>query len=48
MTVSDRIALDPFGADMAAESAKLRALGPIVPLNCPAASPPGHPPATTP
>ncbi|MEV8540842.1 cytochrome P450 [Streptomyces sp. NPDC051572] len=39
MTVSDRIALDPFGADMAAETAKLRALGPIVPVELPGGIP---------
>ncbi|MFJ2608523.1 cytochrome P450 [Streptomyces sp. NPDC091279] len=39
MTVTDRIALDPFGADIAAESARLRALGPIVPVELPGAIP---------
>lgn len=49
MTVSDRIVLDPFGADMAAESARLRALGPIVPVELPSGIPrPGPPRATTP
>ncbi|WP_373559143.1 hypothetical protein [Streptomyces sp. SA15] len=35
MTMTDRIALDPFGADIAGESARLRALGPIVPVELP-------------
>ncbi|MEU9574714.1 cytochrome P450 [Streptomyces massasporeus] len=39
MTVTDRIALDPFGADIAAESARLRALGPIVPVELPGGIP---------
>ncbi|MFJ4483305.1 cytochrome P450 [Streptomyces longwoodensis] len=46
MTVTDRIALDPFGADIPAESARLRALGPIVPVELPggipAWAPTGH------
>ncbi|MBX9360414.1 cytochrome P450 [Streptomyces sp. WAC04114] len=39
MTVTDRIALDPFGADIVAESARLRALGPIVPVELPGGIP---------
>lgn len=39
MTVTDRIALDPFGADITAESARLRALGPIVPVELPGSIP---------
>ncbi|MFI1720858.1 cytochrome P450 [Streptomyces sp. NPDC020489] len=39
MTVTDRIALDPFGADIAAECARLRALGPIVPVDLPGGIP---------
>ncbi|MFI9567582.1 cytochrome P450 [Streptomyces rishiriensis] len=39
MTVTDRIALDPFGADVHAESARLRALGPIVPVELPGGIP---------
>ncbi|MFI2436750.1 cytochrome P450 [Streptomyces sp. NPDC018693] len=39
MTMTDRIALDPFGADIAAESARLRALGPIVPVELPGGIP---------
>ncbi|MFE7442696.1 cytochrome P450 [Streptomyces chartreusis] len=42
MTVSDRIdrfALDPFGADIPGESARLRALGPIVPVDLPGGIP---------
>ncbi|OIJ65251.1 cytochrome P450 family protein [Streptomyces mangrovisoli] len=39
MTVTDRIALDPFGADIPAESARLRALGPIVPVELPGSIP---------
>ncbi|MDN3029118.1 cytochrome P450 [Streptomyces sp. S.PB5] len=39
MTVTDRIVLDPFGADIAAESARLRALGPIVPVELPGGIP---------
>ncbi|MFJ9352104.1 cytochrome P450 [Streptomyces sp. NPDC101237] len=46
MTVTDRIALDPFGSDIAAESARLRALGPLVPVELPggipAWAPTGH------
>ncbi|MGV9786897.1 cytochrome P450 family protein [Streptomyces sp. NPDC003435] len=49
MTVSDaaaRFAVDPFGADIAAETAALRALGPIVPVELPggipAWAPTGH------
>ncbi|MFJ9821271.1 cytochrome P450 [Streptomyces sp. NPDC101151] len=46
MTVSDRIPLDPFGTDVAAESARLRALGPVVPVELPggipAWAPTGH------
>ncbi|WP_432135382.1 MULTISPECIES: cytochrome P450 family protein [unclassified Streptomyces] len=39
MTVTDRIALDPFGADIPAETARLRALGPIVPVELPGGIP---------
>ncbi|MFG2577068.1 cytochrome P450 [Streptomyces sp. NPDC048481] len=39
MTVTDRIALDPFGADVHAESARLRTLGPIVPVELPGGIP---------
>ncbi|WP_053730994.1 cytochrome P450 family protein [Streptomyces sp. WM6378] len=34
-----RVPLDPFGADIAAESARLRALGPIVPVTLPGGIP---------
>jgi cytochrome P450 len=36
---TDRFAIDPFGADIAAESARLRALGPIVPVELPGGIP---------
>ncbi|MFC7845488.1 cytochrome P450 [Streptomyces sp. NPDC001046] len=39
MTVTDRIALDPSGADIPAESARLRALGPVVPVELPGGIP---------
>ncbi|MFD9002247.1 cytochrome P450 [Streptomyces sp. NPDC059582] len=39
MNVTDRIALDPFGTDIAAESARLRALGAIVPVELPGGIP---------
>ncbi|MFF5654274.1 cytochrome P450 [Streptomyces collinus] len=39
MTVTDRIALDPLGTDIAAESARLRALGPVVPVELPGGIP---------
>ncbi|MFD8819231.1 cytochrome P450, partial [Streptomyces sp. NPDC059627] len=39
MTVTDRIALDPFGSDIPAESARLRALGPVVPVELPGGIP---------
>ncbi|MGW0874578.1 cytochrome P450 family protein [Streptomyces sp. NPDC002740] len=39
MTVTDRIVLDPFGTDVHAESARLRALGPIVPVELPGGIP---------
>jgi cytochrome P450 len=39
MTVTSRVALDPFGADIIAESARLRALGPIVPVELPGGIP---------
>ncbi|MET8979543.1 cytochrome P450 [Streptomyces sp. NPDC004539] len=39
MTVTDRISIDPFGADIPAESARLRALGPIVPVELPGGVP---------
>jgi cytochrome P450 len=35
----DRFAIDPFGADIPAESAELRALGPIVPVELPGGIP---------
>jgi 2-hydroxy-5-methyl-1-naphthoate 7-hydroxylase len=35
----DRIAIDPFGADIPAESARLRALGPVVPVELPGGIP---------
>ncbi|MGW0614691.1 cytochrome P450 family protein [Streptomyces sp. NPDC002788] len=39
MTVTDRIALDPSGADIPGECARLRALGPIVPVELPGGIP---------
>lgn len=39
MTVSPRVAIDPFGADIPAESARLRALGPVVAVELPGAIP---------
>ncbi|WP_411151828.1 cytochrome P450 family protein [Streptomyces sp. A30] len=42
MTVTDRIdrfVIDPFGSDIAGESARLRALGPIVPVELPGGIP---------
>ncbi len=39
MTVTDRFVLDPLGADIPAESARLRALGPIVPVELPGGIP---------
>ncbi|MFB8757361.1 cytochrome P450 family protein [Streptomyces nigra] len=39
MTVTDRIAIDPFGADIPGESARLRARGPIVPVELPGGIP---------
>ncbi|MBC9729855.1 cytochrome P450 [Streptomyces sp. TRM68367] len=39
MTVTDRIALDPLGADIPGEIARLRALGPIVPVELPGGIP---------
>ncbi len=42
MTVTDRVdrfAIDPFGADIAGEYARLRALGPIVPVELPGGIP---------
>jgi cytochrome P450 len=39
VTVTDRIALDPFGADIPGESARLRALGPVVPVELPGGIP---------
>jgi len=36
---TDRFALDPFGADIPGESARLRALGPIVPVDLPGGIP---------
>ncbi|MEV6120037.1 cytochrome P450 [Streptomyces sp. NPDC052077] len=48
MTVSDptRVVIDPFGSDIVAESARLRSLGPVVPVELPggipAWAPTGH------
>ncbi|MET9419333.1 cytochrome P450 [Streptomyces sp. NPDC006540] len=39
MTVSTRVAVDPFGADIIAECAKLRSLGPVVPVELPGGIP---------
>ncbi|MER5753384.1 cytochrome P450 [Streptomyces sp. NPDC002088] len=39
MTVTGRIALDPFGTDIPAETARLRALGPVVPVELPGGIP---------
>ncbi|MCM2429427.1 cytochrome P450 family protein [Streptomyces sp. RKAG337] len=39
MTVSPRLAIDPFGADIPAESARLRALGPVVAVELPGGIP---------
>ncbi|MFF3323046.1 cytochrome P450 [Streptomyces sp. NPDC002889] len=39
MTGSTRVAIDPFGADIIAESARLRALGPVVPVELPGGIP---------
>ncbi|MFP3986670.1 cytochrome P450 [Streptomyces sp. E11-3] len=39
MTEPTRVALDPFGADIPAESARLRALGPVVPVELPGGIP---------
>ncbi len=39
VTVTDRLALDPFGSDIVAESARLRALGPVVPVELPGGIP---------
>ncbi|MGW7661410.1 cytochrome P450 family protein [Streptomyces sp. NPDC054756] len=39
MTVTDRISIDPFGADIPGESARLRARGPIVPVELPGGIP---------
>jgi 2-hydroxy-5-methyl-1-naphthoate 7-hydroxylase len=39
VTVTDRISLDPLGADIPGESARLRALGPIVPVELPGGIP---------
>ncbi|RPF30609.1 cytochrome P450 [Streptomyces sp. TLI_185] len=36
---TDRIAIDPFGADIPGESARLRALGPVVPVELPGGIP---------
>ncbi len=44
MTVTDRIALDPFGSDLVAgERPAARPRPPSSPWSCPAASPPGRP-----
>ncbi|WP_239516075.1 MULTISPECIES: cytochrome P450 [unclassified Streptomyces] len=46
MTTSDRIVIDPFGAGIPGEAARLRAMGPIVPVELPgglpAWAPTGH------
>ncbi|MEW2632806.1 cytochrome P450 [Streptomyces sp. NPDC048389] len=46
MTASTRVAIDPFGADIVAESARLRSFGPVVPVELPggipAWAPTGH------
>ncbi|MFJ5259335.1 cytochrome P450 [Streptomyces sp. NPDC088387] len=39
MTTTDRIVVDPTGADLPAEAARLRALGPVVPVELPGAIP---------
>ncbi|MFG3659820.1 cytochrome P450 [Streptomyces sp. NPDC047706] len=39
MTETERIAIDPFGADIAAETARLRALGAVVPVELPGGIP---------
>ncbi|MEV6393660.1 cytochrome P450 [Streptomyces sp. NPDC051907] len=39
MTASSRVAIDPFGVDIPAESARLRALGPVVPVELPGGIP---------
>ncbi|MBY8882521.1 cytochrome P450 family protein [Actinacidiphila acidipaludis] len=39
MTTSARLAIDPFGTDIPAESARLRALGPVVPVELPGGIP---------
>ncbi|MGW3287410.1 cytochrome P450 family protein [Streptomyces sp. NPDC001002] len=39
MTVTDRIALDPLGTDIAGEIERLRSLGPIVPVELPGGIP---------
>jgi len=39
MTTSARLAIDPFGNDIPAESARLRALGPVVPVELPGGIP---------
>ncbi|MFI2211941.1 cytochrome P450 [Streptomyces sp. NPDC020141] len=39
MTLSAPVAIDPFGADIPAESARLRALGPLVPVELPGGIP---------
>ncbi|MEU8765135.1 hypothetical protein [Streptomyces sp. NPDC048659] len=39
MTTSARIVIDPFGGDILAETARLRALGPVVPVQLPGGLP---------
>ncbi|MFI9613514.1 cytochrome P450 [Streptomyces sp. NPDC052023] len=39
MTETERIAIDPFGADIAGETARLRALGAVVPVELPGGIP---------
>ncbi|MET8828075.1 cytochrome P450 [Streptomyces sp. NPDC004610] len=39
MATINRIAIDPFGADIQAEAARLRALGPVVPVELPGGVP---------
>ncbi|MET8826312.1 cytochrome P450 [Streptomyces sp. NPDC004610] len=39
MTTTDRVVIDPIGADIPAEAARLRALGPLVPVELPGGVP---------
>ena len=38
-TTPTRVPIDPFGSDIVAESARLRALGPVVPVELPGGIP---------